>query len=1098
MTRVNGTSETSGRPIRKFNPGTFQSDEEVTEQFVVRTRELGTVLEILGGNVDSPSCQHVLVVGPRGRGKTMLLVRTAAEIRTDERLCRRLFPVRFMEESQEIFDMADFWLEALFHLARETETYDSDLSRELSVTHLDLSSRWREHSLEARARAAVLEAADRLDRRLVLMVENLQSLCEDVDDEFGWKLRQALQAEPQVMLLASATSRFEGLDDAEQPFFELFRTINLQPLDTDECRLLWQVVSGDDVSAREIRPLQILTGGNPRLLVIVAEFASHRSLRLLMEELVTLIDEHTEYFRGHLEVLAKTERRVYVSVIDLWKPSSAGEIAKRARMDIRIVSTMLGRLVDRGALIVEGGGRKRQYSAAERIFSIYYKLRRERDEAAVVENLITFMVVFYSGTELFDVAEGLATEAAESPVIRTGIVRALSGRPRSEDIISTAKWGIMHHISEQALAKAQSTAEKELVETIDAALRAGAYLNVIETVDRIVARRSTDCAKSSDSFIARILQSKANAHERLGDFRAVIATSEQIIRRFGDTPTPDHQPQVAEAFLNIVRMKNETGDLHGTIGMCDEVLSRYGDSDEPDLQWWVAMSLVYKGKMKNESGDLHGSIAMWEMVLEKYRDSAKSDLQWWVSVALINSGSAKKEQGDLNGAIATYEELLERFGDSDDTDLQWQVASALIDAGSVKKERGDIDGAAAAYEEVVGRYGTSDDKNLQWQVASALVDAGGVKEEQGDPQGAIAAYQEVARRYGDSDDTALQRRVAEVLMSIGKIKKELGDLQGAITVCKKVLDLYGNSDTLELQTWVAGALTFTGVLSKESNDLHGAIEFLEQAVERFGESDKFEIELWVAISLTELGQAKRELGDPTEAIAIWDEVVDRYGDSEEPALQQRVAKALFYKGRAKSKLGDPADAIVIWDEVVLRFGESDEPELRSWVVGSLVNKGMRQAEMSRGVEALSVCEDLDRRIGALPEKGKPRLEWAVQCIRALALMVQNKKEAALQAFHSAYTSFTHDDEISIREMLHTVPNLVAAGAPERELVDILSSDPVKSRALLPLIVALRERLGETVRAPAEVREVAADVREQIDERVRNWAEATSVSPESGR
>ena len=257
-----------------------------------------------------------------------------------------------------------------------------------------------------------------------------------------------------------------------------------------------------------------------------------------MEELVTLIDEHTEYFRGHLEVLAKTERRVYVSVIDLWQPSSAGEIATRARMDIRIVSTMLGRLVDRGALIVEGSGRKRQYAAAERLYSIYYKLRRERDEAAIVENLITFMVVFYSGTELFDMAEGLVAEAAESPVIRTGIVRALTDWPRSEDTNTTIKWGIMHHVTEQAFAKAQSTVEKELEDTIDAALRAGAYMNVIETVDRTFARCSSARAQLSGPFIARILQSKANAHERLGDFRAVIATSEQIIRQFGDKSTP--------------------------------------------------------------------------------------------------------------------------------------------------------------------------------------------------------------------------------------------------------------------------------------------------------------------------------------------------------------------------------------------------------------------------------------------------------------------------------------------------------------------------------------------------------------------------------
>ena len=77
-----------------------------------------------------------------------------------------------------------------------------------------------------------------------------------------------------------------------------------------------------------------------------------------MEELVTLIDEHTEYFRGHLEVLPKSERRVYVAVLDLWRLSSPSEIAARARMDVRVVSTMLGRLVKRGAVRKAGHGRK--------------------------------------------------------------------------------------------------------------------------------------------------------------------------------------------------------------------------------------------------------------------------------------------------------------------------------------------------------------------------------------------------------------------------------------------------------------------------------------------------------------------------------------------------------------------------------------------------------------------------------------------------------------------------------------------------------------------------------------------------------------------
>ena len=279
-------------------------------------------------------------------------------------------------------------------------------------THADLIGRWNEETLGERALAAVLRAANRLGRQLVLMVENLQALCDTVDDDFGWKLREVLQSEPQIMLLATATSRFKGLDDAQEPFFELFRIVGLEPLSTEECRELWQVISGDEVSQREMRPLEILTGGSPRLLVIVAGFGQHRSLLQLMEELVTLIDEHTEYFRNNMEVLPKTERRVYIAVIDLWQPSTTGQIAARARLDVRTASTMLGRLADRGAVIWKGSGKKRHYVAAERLYSIYYKLRCERDEAAVVQNLIHFMVAFYSEAELAEMSgEFIAEEA---------------------------------------------------------------------------------------------------------------------------------------------------------------------------------------------------------------------------------------------------------------------------------------------------------------------------------------------------------------------------------------------------------------------------------------------------------------------------------------------------------------------------------------------------------------------------------------------------------------------------------------------------------------------------------------------------------------
>ena len=531
-------------PIRKANPGTFQSDHEVIRQFVVRNRELDIVMEILRGNARTSSCQHILLVAPRGRGKTMLLARVAAELRVHEDLSRDLLPVRFMEESHEVFDMADFWLECLFHLARESAVRDPKLRSELRDTHRALSAQGRQDELiEPRARTAVLDAVDRLGKKIVLMVENLQDLSGDVDERFGWKLREELQSQPQIMLLATATSRFRGLDDARQPFFELFRILRLDPLDTEECRRLWHVLSGDAVHAREIRPLQILTGGSPRLLVFVADFSRHRSVRQLMEQLVNLIDDHTEYFRSHLEGFAKTERRVYLATVDLWQPSTAGEIGTRSRLDIRTVSTMLGRLVHRGALISEGDGKRRRYSASERLYTVYYKLRRERDEAAVVSNLIRFMVMFYSHPELAGMSETLRMEAARSRAIREGNERPIAEATHSD--------------------------------------------NNADVVQRYDASDSPELQEQ----VAKAIVARGITQAQLGDTAAGEAAAyDEIIRRYGASDSPELQVHVATAMVNkgfIQIVRDRESDALRTC----EALEGYGsltDHNDVSFGWWAA------------------------------------------------------------------------------------------------------------------------------------------------------------------------------------------------------------------------------------------------------------------------------------------------------------------------------------------------------------------------------------------------------------------------------------------------------------------------------------------------------------------------------
>ena len=449
----------SDRPlVRKFNPGMLQGDDEVIRQFVVRNSELQVLLGVLRDNIDSLSCQHALVIGPRGRGKTMLLARVAAELRAADDLSRTFVPVRLMEESYEVSSLGDFWLEVLFHLAMEVESQHPDLSVELKKSHSDLAERWQGPEWEDQTCAAVLEAADLLGKKLVVMVENMQDICEQADRHFGWKLRKVMQTEPNIVLVASAASRFEALD-ASEPFFDIFRTLKLEPLSAVQCARLWKAIAGESVDGRGIRPLRILTGGSPRLIAVVA--GSRRSLADLMENLAGLVDEHTEYFRSQFGALTGNKRRVYTALVDLWQPSSASEIARRSRLDIRGVSTMLGRLVRDGVVETVDNGTRGRYVVVERLTCIYYKMRRQRDGAAVVRRLVDFMRAYYSpewvtgwlGEVLHDPAQPISVRA-EALRSLIAVTAGLEGDDQWNDFL--AKPGSMEEIEKIVMDGAQS------------------------------------------------------------------------------------------------------------------------------------------------------------------------------------------------------------------------------------------------------------------------------------------------------------------------------------------------------------------------------------------------------------------------------------------------------------------------------------------------------------------------------------------------------------------------------------------------------------------------------------------------------------------
>lgn len=192
----------------RYNPGIYGNETLITE-FVVRKEELKQIVETLHESSGGPS-RHIIIVGPRGIGKTTLVRRVAAEIRTDKKLFENWYPIVFAEEPYEVGTPGEFWLTALFHLS--DQTHDS----RLRSSYDDIKHERDETRLRERALSELMDFADREKKRILLIVENLNMLLgQQLSAHDGWVLRHTLQNESRVMLLGAARARFKTNPDSD-------------------------------------------------------------------------------------------------------------------------------------------------------------------------------------------------------------------------------------------------------------------------------------------------------------------------------------------------------------------------------------------------------------------------------------------------------------------------------------------------------------------------------------------------------------------------------------------------------------------------------------------------------------------------------------------------------------------------------------------------------------------------------------------------------------------------------------------------------------------------------------------------------------------
>ncbi len=738
---------------RKYNPG-FLTDDELAASFCVRTDEFESMIEALRECTGSANT-HQIVIGPRGSGKTSLLLRVAVEIRRDESLSGRFFPIVFAEESYEVSTVGEFWLECLSRLAGQAPSAED--GPELHRTYEDLNQIRDDRTLGDRCLGALQDFADRKGKRLVLFVENLNMLLEDIgEDDAAWRLRQTFQTEPRILLLASATSRFEEIDNPDKAFFELFRVLPLRPLDKDDCATLWQAVSGRCRAPETIQALRILTGGSPRLLAIVARFGADLSFRELMADLLDLVDDHTEYFKSHLDSLPAQERKVYLALAHLWKPATAREIARRARLDTNQCSAHLKRLTERGVVEVAGGTvRRKLYYVAERLYNIYYLLRRARGQAPLIEALIRFMEGWYSVDELKQFGTTIASEAADLDDRTLGLHRmafqhlvrlpVLEAHRQELLSIAPAKFGDL--AGDIVIDPASSSGAENLIRKAWALAAQGQLEHAVNAWYEAMERFGTDNS---------------------GLFPLVVATA--LLGKAGGTLALLHRPEEALAILE--------GAIH-----------RYEESDARPYVHVVALAMGWKSIALFQLKRLEEALTASSRLVDRFGQCEAPEIAIQVARALESKILALLRLHRLEEALDVSNDVVRRFEGNDTPEILDVVAGALVDKGLVLFMLYRREEALEVWSEVERRFGTGETPRMQDSVRGALLGKAAVELVKGRTAPAIAAVDGMFQKRGARSpeiDWAAHMLRAAARQAEGDVSASVGDVEAMLAILPRL------------------------------------------------------------------------------------------------------------------------------------------------------------------------------------------------------------------------------------------------------------------------------------------------------------------------
>ena len=458
--------------IAIYNPQLL-SREELLRSFVARQDQLERIVASLRREAEAQP-QHHLIVGARGMGKTTLLARLRYAIEDDEGLARRCLPLVFPEEQYNVGNLADFWLNCVDALADVLESlHNVEVLEGLDGEIARIQALPAEDERRRRALELLCSLAARLDRRLVLLVDNVDMVLDRLQNE-DWALREVLSAEARIQLVGATSAPLESYYRHDRAFYDFFRVHHLTGLTEDETfvvlRKLAEVTGNArisrllDVEPARIKTVRLMSGGNPRTVILLFTLLEQGADGDVRTDLERLLDHCTPFYKHRIDALPPQVQKILDALAMHWAPATAAQIAAVTHLKVNATSSQIERLVKDGTVekVSLPGTSRLGYQIAERFFNIWCLMRASRRVRRRLVWLVEFLRMMFGVDELTRLARRHLTDSRALDPVR----RAEMGFALADAVEAPSLRHVLETESLRALCLERSTRER-IAEILD-------------------------------------------------------------------------------------------------------------------------------------------------------------------------------------------------------------------------------------------------------------------------------------------------------------------------------------------------------------------------------------------------------------------------------------------------------------------------------------------------------------------------------------------------------------------------------------------------------------------------------------------------------